>query len=304
MNKRSWFLVFGLVMLTLVSCDEIDDPYEHLDEFISDTGDIRFNDTTFNDTTISNRVVLIEDFTGHKCPNCPAATDLAEQLKADNPGKVEVVAIHNSGNFSEPDDKFPADYRTDAGRNLREEFKIAGFPAGLINRQEWNNAFRVGLAQWENNVNTKLQDATYMELNFSVKSMNIYNTDTRVLRVIPNITSLIDEDGEIFFTVYILENNIVSPQEDSRDPNSPIIDYTHKHLLRSSFPVDEIGVKIFENPRNGNSYSTSLNSTDELRFELDSGWIPENCEVSYLIYNRTTKEVLHYEAMPLLSAGG
>lgn len=292
-------------MGVIASCDEVDDPYEHLDDFITDTGDVRFNDTVMNDANLSSRVILIEDFTGHKCPNCPAATDLGKQLVNDNPGQVFVVAVHNSGNFSEPDDKFPADFETEAGENLRVEFQIASFPAGLIDRQEWNNSFRVGMGQWENNVNTKLQDPDYMELNFRVNSTNIYNTDSRILRVVPNVTALDNQSGEIYFVAYILENGIVSPQEDSRFPNeTPIKDYVHNHLLRASFPLDDIGAKIFENPSSGDQYMTEFQSMDELRFELKPEWVDQNCEVAYVIYNRTSKEVLHFEVMPLMNSGG
>ena len=42
----------------------------------------------FSENTNTNRNVLIEDFTGHKCVFCPAAADLAHALHEADPSRV------------------------------------------------------------------------------------------------------------------------------------------------------------------------------------------------------------------------
>ena len=62
------FVLLAFV-LGLVSCDRIDDPVEGIIETIDETYDIPALEPL--DTDVQR--VLIEDFTGHQCGNCPNA---------------------------------------------------------------------------------------------------------------------------------------------------------------------------------------------------------------------------------------
>ena len=83
-------LFIGLVAATgLTSCDKVENIYpegvssSELDWSLYPDGDsTHYVDVanawpTFTANTNSDRNVLIEDFTGHKCVFCPAAADLA-----------------------------------------------------------------------------------------------------------------------------------------------------------------------------------------------------------------------------------
>ncbi len=302
-NILSATLISGLLF---TACDEVEDPYEHLDEFISDTGDVRFNDTVFNDTTLTTRGMLIEDFTGHTCPNCPIAQDETKRLLQDNPGVVWAVAIH-AGNFAEPDlPDFPADFRTQTGEDLRVKFRISSFPSGVINRSEWNGSISQGYQLWENIINSQTGDASYMAPRFKVRSTNIYNTESRILRVIPKIEALQSITGEVFFIIMLAENNIVSPQIDNRLPApSKDKEYVHNHLLRKGYPADGGGRRVFTNPSPGDVYNVDAgDAVSEFRFKVEEDWAPENCELLFLIVNNDTDELLHVEGMPLVNTGG
>lgn len=301
MNFKRITYSISIVALTLsyASCDEIEDPYEHIDEVISETGDPQFNDTVFNDTTLTTRGILIEDFTGHTCPNCPIAQDESKSILNANPGVVWAIAIH-AGNFAEPQEPdFPADFRTTAGEDLRVKFKVGSFPNGVINRTEWNGSITQGYQLWSNIVNTQVADAAYMAPIFKVKSVNIYNTDSRIIRVIPKISTVRDVTGEVYFAIYVAENNIVSPQIDNRLlAPSKDKEYVHNHLLRAGFPAEGGGRKIFTDPVVGDIYEV-LSEDEEFRFAIDEAWNAENCELLFVILNQDTDEILHVEAMPL-----
>ena len=288
------------------SCDEVDDPYEHLDEFTSDTGDSRFNDTTFNDTTLATRGLLLEDFTGHQCPNCPVAQDVSKTLLEDNPGVVFAAAIHNARSFSEPEPpEFPANYETETGEKLLEKYKIGGFPSGIINRSSWNGSTTVGYQQWQNVINTQKADAEYMAPRFKLRATKIYNTESRWFRVIPSVTALRNITGEVFVVAYLLENKIVSPQVDNRLPAPSIAEeYVHNHLLRVGFPQDGDGRKLFSNPTSGDIYTTNA-AEEELRVKLDDSWNAENCEVMLIIVSRNAdeEEILHVEVSEIADFG-
>ncbi|MEO9258461.1 MAG: hypothetical protein ABI207_08765, partial [Crocinitomicaceae bacterium] len=101
-KKISILLIIGF---TLVACDKIKNPYKPVSA--GSTPGTSANDSTNLDSTLypgnwhvylttqwpsftadtnTRRNVLIEDFTGHKCPNCPIAATIAEQIETDNPG--------------------------------------------------------------------------------------------------------------------------------------------------------------------------------------------------------------------------
>ena len=81
-------------------------------------------------TSPTFRNVLIEDFTGRMCVNCPDAHLIVNNIVEQNPGRVWSVNIH-SGYFS------PTTYpnmNTSIGETLLNGFSIQAFPMGHVNR--------------------------------------------------------------------------------------------------------------------------------------------------------------------------
>ena len=220
----------------------------------------------------------------------------------DNPDDVVAVSVHNSSSFSEVDaPKYPADFETETGEKLRVHFQIGSYPNGLINRTEWNGSFIVGHQLWENQVNTLLQDADYMSPSFSVKLLNIYNTESRVLRVIPEVEALEDLTGNYYFVIYITESHIISGQIDNRLNDSYVEDYEHNHVLRTGYPQDGDGRLIFTDPSAGDIYYVAEESEDEYRLTIDESWDAENCDVICFVVNDDTEEIMQIEEVHLLS---
>ena len=54
------FIIMLLAGVLVISCDKLDQPYAREKEIVLDT---------------TKRKVLLEDYTGLKCVNCPAATN-------------------------------------------------------------------------------------------------------------------------------------------------------------------------------------------------------------------------------------
>src|SRR5688572_14188145 len=149
--KASWnYFLFILIMLSAVtgsvmisSCDKMDNhPYLPYVEPPEPTGD-----------TI--RKVLLEDYTGHKCPNCPEAAYFIYNFQHKLYKKqVIAVAIHptGSGGLTSPGGApYTSDYRTTLGDNYATTFKIpTSLPMGTVNRKKKANgeyAFKAG--QWD-----------------------------------------------------------------------------------------------------------------------------------------------------------
>ncbi|MDZ4204018.1 MAG: hypothetical protein U1C46_04265, partial [Bacteroidales bacterium] len=84
-------------------------------------------------TTPMNRNVVLEEYTGINCVNCPDGHRIANLIKAANPTRVNLINIH-VGSFATPLTGQP-DYRTQWGNALAGQTGLTGYPSGTINRQ-------------------------------------------------------------------------------------------------------------------------------------------------------------------------
>jgi len=189
--------VLGLValyfLISLPSCDHVDNPYPNLPTIELDTtlypgnwSDYVANEwPQFTANLNMNRNVLIEDFTGHQCVYCPAAADLAHALHGANPSRVYVSSIHAGptgiGDFqlvSPPE--YPVDFTNPQGIEIGTYFGtndggFSGNPRGTINR--FNNGFIFQSPNsWTSMVNTQLT-----ENNLRVNIQSDLNYFRRVL---------------------------------------------------------------------------------------------------------------------------
>ena len=74
--------------------------------------------------------ILIEDFTGHTCQNCPEAAEELHTIQSNYPSQVIGIAIH-AGFFAEPennDTSFTTDFRTEKGNSIHDKFVPWGYP--------------------------------------------------------------------------------------------------------------------------------------------------------------------------------
>lgn len=301
MRNFNYFMFFVFAVGTVfTSCDEEEDPFAHIDDVISDFGDPQFNDTLWSDTANNAQKIVIEDFTGHKCPNCPLATDVAKSIIAKHPDNVMVVALHNSNNFSKPDPpKFPANFETETGENLRLEFNLEAFPVGIINRIDFDNDNQRGITLdlWEDRINSLLNDSEYMSPSLDINYMVVYNTENRLMRIFPEVSALEAINGEVYLAVYVLESGIVSPQEDNRRTPPVVEDYVHEHMLRVGFEQNDIGTKIFDSPTAGEVYRNDSIATADV--VINEEWNADSLEVVVYAYNRQTKEIIQASKLDL-----
>ena len=79
---------------------------------------------------LARKKVLIEDFTGFKCANCPDASSELHKIEEIYPDKVIGIAIH-AGSFAEPSGVFVTDFRTDEGNEITD-FRSGAFQPGLV----------------------------------------------------------------------------------------------------------------------------------------------------------------------------
>ena len=125
------------------------------------------------------KCVLLEDYTGVRCPNCPEAGEIALEIQKQYEHKVVVLAVHAGGMmFSNPAGGFH-DFRTKEGDAWRDELGIQTFPAGTINRKQSSGTYVFNKDQWTNEVATALQEESTVAMASNVE----YDEANRNLKV-------------------------------------------------------------------------------------------------------------------------
>lgn len=82
---------------------------------------------------LTKRVVLLEDFTGQRCLNCPTATNVIEQLQKACGDALVAVAIHGGDQAMFSNAKIIG-LRTEMADEYYNYWKLQYKPVGLINR--------------------------------------------------------------------------------------------------------------------------------------------------------------------------
>jgi hypothetical protein len=204
----------------------------------------------------TNRVVIIEDLTGVRCPNCPKGAAAIEAILDKYKGKVVAVGVH--GNFLTaplPNSKY--DFRNPKAIELEEFLKpYLGKPALQVNRRKFPDqdfASIDAIELWENYIDQELKKEQEMELVVN----KVYDAATRKLDLSITAGSLINESGDFKISIYITESNIVDPQETK---GSIINSFNHQHVLRD-MPTAAKGDFFTSGISKGKSYSKQYSYT-------------------------------------------
>lgn len=260
------YLVFTLVFGAFMACDTIPE-----DEYLL------IDDSTPAYQGTGHRV-LLEEFTGVKCNNCPAASQRAKNLQSIY-GKENLIllAIH-AGNLATTDGDHPKAFNTPEGTELFNFFQLFGVPVGFVNRLDHpDNRIIKPDGDWPGLVASELERQPVAEITIAEDS---YNAGTMKLTVNGSITVSGSVPSNTFLCVYLAENDIISAQtlgDKSVDP-----DYEHDHVFRGSFS-GTYGTSI-------DLSSGSASFTESITLPSDA--VKENCEVIAFVYDRDTYEIL------------
>ncbi len=184
------------------------------------------------------RNVLLEDCTGHLCPNCPQAALIADQLKGVYGDRLVVVAVHMSSTFAAPqvplgDGVYDTDFRTPAGNEYETTFQVSGLPKGLIDRTPYNNLIPVSRSSWSSAVAQLIDLPASVDLWFDTLS---YNSSTNMVSATVKAAVLNTIPSPQHLTIYLTEDHIIDWQEDGSQPlgQQDIENYEHRHVLRAA----------------------------------------------------------------------
>ena len=305
--------IITLFIITIIfsfnSCDIIEGPY------------MIDNDTNPVDTSTYVKKVLIEDFTGHRCPNCPSAAEELAALQNYYGDKVIGIAIHPSSQaFSTPSpltsSSYTYDFRTEFGDDIDDIFELTtvGLPRGMVNRVGFDTDHQLGKDEWSSAVQTELAKDPIFGITLSSNVSSGNGTISVTVKALSNINLNKTEEIEDYNIVICLtENEIIEWQKDNAAGD--IEEYEHNHVLRTilnSTFGESIGNSFVEGDIWEKDYSVDITTLENINenYSLNTlfmgngnckGWDENKMEIVAYIYNSDNYEIVQVEQIHLIN---
>ncbi|MDE5703789.1 MAG: hypothetical protein K2H70_03080, partial [Bacteroidales bacterium] len=131
-------LAFGLSALLWTACDKIPDNERLIQTSTGLNWPSDMPEPAAPDLA-KGKTIVLEDFTGVRCVNCPKAAEIAHELQAKYGERMIAVELHaetlSIGELSAPHEG-DVDLRSADAKVFAENWAISGLPKGLINRQQ------------------------------------------------------------------------------------------------------------------------------------------------------------------------
>lgn len=283
--KNIIFVVLAFSVTFFSACDIVEEPYKTT----NDGGGPPVDDVV--------QKVLLEDYTGHDCVNCPTAAKEAEDLQEIYGEQLIVIAVH-AGYFARPIPEEPSlasDYRTDAGEAYYTFFQTYANPVGLVNRtQSSPGNYLVEVGEWGSTIATEIEK----EPQAIMEIENVYTESSRKLETTVTTQFLTPQTDQFFLVVCITQDSIIDGQKNN-DPNvgeTPLIEhYVFQHMHRGNLNGD-----WGENLTNEEPVVVEIDYEKTYTVTFPDEWIPKDCHVVAYIYNEQSRTILQVEEAHVL----
>ena len=290
--KKIHFLLVGFIAATFLwtACDKVDEGLKVIDvqkipDDINDT--IFFADSIF----VDQKQVLLEDFTGHKCVNCPEAAIAAHGWVEDYNHRLIIYSVH-AGFQALPDAS--GDYTMDFTNPVSDEiFNFFGQPfnpTATVNRVEYNGnvilLFITG--DWENAVAAEMNKDNRVNVNLK----NTFYPKSNSVLIHVTTSFIVPTDLTYKLVVMIAEDNIVAPQKNNNEDFGAEtvpdwLDYVHHNVLR-----DAVSATFGSSINDGSSITVNEPYESTFLYPIDENWIASNCKIIAYVIEDGTGEVI------------
>ena len=260
MKKLSIIIAAAALMLLVGGCDKID-----------------INNTHKPFEPISGgKTVLIKDFTGVRCVNCPAAADYVHELQHRlGEDRIMVLSVH-AGFLAQPVGQFP-DFLTEEGTLwYNDNSSNPLFAVDYVSLMDGNTLY-------VEQIDTPVSEALSEPRLFSIDIWNTYDEDSRRLTVENTFTCEGDSEGKYYATVCLVEDSIVGWQT---IPGGVDREYVFRNVFRGT-----LNGAAGELVSNGSVfYDDSFVVTNSM--ELDTTYNADQCYILTYIYDYESGKVL------------
>ena len=219
----------------------------------------------------TGKSVLIKDFTGARCVNCPAAAEYAHNLQHQlGEDRIFIMGVH-AGFQAQPLGQFP-DFLTDEGTEWYNNHDAN--PLFTVDHVALTDGNTLGVEQIDAPVAAALEE----EQSFEISIIPNYDEASRQLGMTANVVALMGMDGEFYITACLVEDNIVGWQT---TPSGVDREYVFRNVFRGT--LNGAGGDKFED--------VHVDANDTFHFsyntELDAAYNADECYLMVYVYDKT-----------------
>ena len=250
--------VLGLAAFALAACDEVAEG----DRLI------------YVQPPQAARAVLIEDFTGQRCVNCPKATDLIHDLQQEyGDSTVIAVGIHSGPFGKNAQGTQLLSLATETGNVYYDYWKVDAQPKGVVNRRGVSD-----YTNWTSIVRQALQDTASLSLTLAATYDGATHTASATVRALGTRGTT---DGRL--QLWVVEDSITDVQ--LMPDGSTNREYVHNHVFRTA--VNGTWGTPFRIAEGETTFLHEGEPTDEAIFaiEMDAAWVPQHVSVVAFVYD-------------------
>ncbi len=222
------------------------------------------------DVEPTGKMVLIKDFTGARCVNCPAAAEYAHNLQHQlDEDHIFIMSVH-AGFLAQPMGQFP-NFLTDEGTEWYNNHDSN--PLFTVDHVALTDGNSLKVEQIDTPVVTALDE----EQSFEIVIGRQFDPTSRQLQVNIQAVSLTDLDGHFFITACLVEDNIVGWQI---IPGGTDKEYVFHNVFRGT--LNGAYGESFEDHHvdSDDTFSFSYNT------EINADYNADECYVVVYVYDR------------------
>ena len=214
--------------------------------------------------------MLIKDFTGAMCVNCPGAAEIAHELQHQlGEDRVLIMGVH-AGPLAQPAGQFP-NFLTDEGTEWY----------GTHDSNPLFSVDNVGLTDgntlYVEQIDVPVNEALAESQTFDISIYNEYDESSRQLGVMVTATAVAEYTGNLYVTVCLVEDSIIGWQKVHGGIDK---EYVFRNVFRGTL-----------NGADGEAFANGPVYFEESRLfaygiQLDSTYNADQCYVLSYIYDK------------------
>ena len=260
MQKSLSIFSLAVLLLFAMGCDKID--IDHTHKPFSPSG--------------GNKTVLVKDFTGARCVNCPGAAETVHELQHTlGEDRIFVLSVH-AGYLATPVGSFP-DFTTVEGTTWYGENNSN--PLFAVDHV----ALTDGNTLYVEQIDAPLSEALDQSQTFEVQIYNEFDATTRKLHTESDVVAVSDIAGNLYVTVCLVEDSIVGWQTVPGGVNK---EYVFRNVFRGT--LNGADGDVFAN---GQTY---VNDEYVYKYDMDidSTFNVGQCYILTYVYDKKDGKIL------------
>ena len=260
MKKLSVIIAVAALTVLSVGCDKIDINNTH--KPYTPTG--------------GNKTVLIKDFTGARCVNCPEAAEYAHELQHRlGEDRIFIMSVH-AGYLAQPIGQFP-NFLTDEGTEWSGD--NSSNPLFSVDHV----ALTDGNTLYVEQIDIPVAEALLEVQMFDIIINTTYDEVSRCLNVENSFNPTGDGDGQYYATVCLVEDSIVGWQT---IPGGVDKEYVFRNVFRGTLNGTD-GQLVSDG-----SFYLGDSFTKTCSMELDSTYNADQCYILTYLYEKTDGKII------------